>query len=82
MGASERSHPTRSSSWRTSSGRALLAFVELDMGTMSHARLKTKASGYAAYAAEAAWSESHPFCPCLLFLTTSEPRAIAFLQVW
>lgn len=62
-------------------GRALLAFVELDMGTMSHARLKTKASGYAAYAAEAAWSESHPFCPCLLFLTTSEPRAVAFLRV-
>jgi hypothetical protein len=61
-------------------GRALLAFLELDMGTMSHARLKTKAAGYAAYAAEAAWSESHPFCPCLLFLTTSEPRALAFLR--
>jgi hypothetical protein len=62
-------------------GRALLAFVELDMGTMSHARLKTKAAGYVAYAAEAAWAESHPFCPCLLFLTTGEPRAVAFLRV-
>lgn len=61
--------------------RGLLGFVELDMGTMSHARLKTKAAGYAAYAAQAAWTEHHPFCPCLLFLTTSETRAIAFLKV-
>jgi hypothetical protein len=66
---------------REESGRGLLAFVELDMGTMSHARLKTKASGYAAYAAEAAWTERHPFCPCLLFLTTTEPRALAFLKL-
>jgi hypothetical protein len=62
-------------------GRGLLAFVELDMGTMSHARLKTKAAGYAAYAAQAAWAESHPFCPCLLFLTTTESRAVAFLKL-
>lgn len=62
-------------------GRGLLAFVELDMGTMSHARLKTKAAGYAAYAAEAAWTERHPFCPCLLFLTTTEPRVVAFLKL-
>jgi Replication-relaxation len=61
-------------------GRGLLAFVELDMGTMSHARLKTKATGYAAYAAQAAWTERHPFCPCLLFLTTTETRAISFLK--
>lgn len=61
-------------------GRGLLAFVELDMGTMSHSRLKTKAAGYAAYAAQAAWTARHPFCPCLLFLTTSESRALAFLK--
>jgi hypothetical protein len=61
-------------------GRALLAFVELDLGTMSHARLKTKAAGYAAYAAEAPWTQRHPFCPCLLFLTTTEARAISFLK--
>jgi len=60
--------------------RTLLAFVELDLGTMSHARLKTKAAGYAAYAAEAAWTERHPFCPCLLFLTTTEARALSFLK--
>jgi hypothetical protein len=62
-------------------GRGLLAFVELDLGTMSHARLKTKAAGYVAYAAQAAWTESHPFCPCLLFLTTTEARAAAFLKL-
>jgi hypothetical protein len=62
-------------------GRGLLGFVELDMGTMSHARLKAKAAGYAAYAKEAAWAERHPFCPCLLFLTTTEARALAFLKL-
>ena len=65
---------------RDDTGRGLLAFVELDMGTMSHARLKTKAAGYAAYAAQAAWTERHPFCPCLLFLTTTETRALSFLK--
>ncbi len=44
-------------------GRGLLAFVELDLGTMSHARLKTKAAGYVAYAAEAAWAEAAPVLP-------------------
>jgi hypothetical protein len=66
---------------RDDDGRGLLAFVELDMGTMSHARLKTKAAGYAAYASQAAWAESHAFCPCLLFLTTTESRAVAFLKL-
>jgi Replication-relaxation len=66
---------------RDDDGRGLLGFVELDLGTMSHARLKTKAAGYAAYAAEAAWMERHPFCPCLLFLTTTETRAVAFLKL-
>jgi hypothetical protein len=51
------------------------------MGTMSHARLKTKAAGYAAYAANASWTGRHPFCPCLLFLTTTESRAVAFLKL-
>ena len=62
-------------------GRYLAAFVELDLGTMSHPRLKTKADGYAAYAARGAWAEhGHPFCPSLLFLTTTEARALAFLK--
>ncbi|HST14731.1 MAG TPA: replication-relaxation family protein [Gaiellaceae bacterium] len=66
---------------RDEDGRGLLGFVELDLGTMSHARLKTKAAGYAGYAAEAAWAERHPFCPCLLFLTATERRVLAFLKL-
>lgn len=65
---------------RDDTGRGLLGFVELDLGTMSHARLRTKATGYAAYATQAAWTEKHAFCPCLLFLTTTEARAISFLK--
>jgi hypothetical protein len=59
--------------------RQLLAFLELDMGTMSHRRLKQKAAGYAEYARAEAWQERHPFCPALLFLTTTEQRARSFL---
>ena len=61
-------------------GLGLLAFVELDLGSMSHERLKVKAGAYAAYAAQAAWTERYDFCPCLLFITTTEARAVAFLK--
>ncbi|MBS1888132.1 MAG: replication-relaxation family protein [Actinobacteria bacterium] len=57
----------------------LLAFVELDMGTMSHRRLRQKASGYGDYAKAEAWRERHAFCPALLFITTTEARAHSFL---
>jgi Replication-relaxation len=60
-------------------GRSLLAFLELDMGTMSHRRLRQKAAGYAEYAKAEAWRERHRFCPALLFLTTTERRARSFL---
>ena len=59
--------------------RRLLAFVELDMGTMSHRRLKEKVAGYAEYARVEAWRERHRFCPALLFITTTEKRARSFL---
>jgi hypothetical protein len=61
-------------------GRELLAFVELDLGTMSHARLRQKAELYAAYAASNAWRERHLFLPALLFLTTTDVRAGRFLK--
>jgi hypothetical protein len=61
-------------------GNTLSALVELDMGTMSHRRLKTKAAGYAEYARANAWRERHPFCPALLFVTTTEKRARSFLN--
>ncbi|MBS1889330.1 MAG: replication-relaxation family protein [Actinobacteria bacterium] len=60
-------------------GHTLSALVELDMGTMSHRRLKAKAAGYAEYARADAWCERHPFCPALLFVTTTEKRARSFL---
>jgi hypothetical protein len=62
-------------------GRELPAFVELDMGSMSHRRLKRKAAGYAEYAKAGAWRERHRFCPALLFITTTEKRGRSFLAV-
>jgi hypothetical protein len=60
--------------------RNLRAFVEIDLGTMSHTRLRAKAELYAAYAASDAWRERHPFLPALLFLTTTDIRAGKFLN--
>lgn len=60
-------------------GHPLSAFVELDMGSMSHRRLAQKAAGYADYAQAKAWQQRHPFCPALLFITTTERRARSFL---
>jgi hypothetical protein len=56
------------------------AFVELDLGTMSHARLRQKADLYAAYAAAGASRGQHLFLPALLFLTTAQVRALRFLD--
>lgn len=61
-------------------GRKLSAFVEIDLGTMSHTRLRAKADLYAAYASSDAWRERHPFLPALLFLTTTDIRAARFLK--
>ncbi|HEY3866186.1 MAG TPA: replication-relaxation family protein [Solirubrobacteraceae bacterium] len=63
-------------------GRKLSAFVEIDLGTMSHTRLRAKAELYAAYAASDAWRERHPFLPALLFLTTTDIRAAKFLKAF
>jgi hypothetical protein len=65
---------------RDEDGRDLVAFVELDRGTMSHQRLRQKADLYAAYDHSDAWCERHAFCPALLFLTTTEARAERFLR--
>ena len=60
--------------------RRLGAFVEIDRGTMSHARLRQKAELYAAYAASDAWRKRHQFLPALLFLTTTDVRARKFMS--
>lgn len=64
---------------RDSADRLLLAHVELDRGTMSIPQLRTKASGYAAYWFSRPWSKTYPFCPALLFVTTTEARARSVL---
>ncbi len=61
-------------------GRRLWAFVEIDLGTMSHTRLRRKAALYLAYANANAWHGRHPFMPALLFLTTTTTRAYRFLE--
>lgn len=65
---------------RDKEGRDLLAFVEVDLGTMSHARLRQKAELYAAYTEAGAWEGRFRFLPALLFLTTSDVRAGRFLK--
>ncbi len=65
---------------RDGEGRDLLAFVEVDLGTMSHARLRQKAELYAAYTDARAWEGRFRFLPALLFLTTSDVRAGRFLK--
>jgi hypothetical protein len=60
-------------------GNGLLGLVELDLGTMSHRQLKAKAAGYGEYAQLEAWHHRNAYCPPLLFITTSEKRARAFL---
>jgi DNA-binding Lrp family transcriptional regulator len=59
--------------------RRLPALIELDLGTMSNRQLKSKAEGYGNYVRVGAWRERHEFCPPLLFVTTNEKRARAFL---
>jgi hypothetical protein len=56
------------------------AFVEIDLGSMSMTRLSQKLSGYAAYYAARAWTDTHPFLPVLLLMTTSQRRAEAAIR--
>ncbi len=60
--------------------RELWAFVEIDLGTMSHTRLRTKAALYATYIESEAWRKRHAYPPALLFLTTTDIRARRFLN--
>jgi len=57
-------------------GRA--AYVELDLGTMSHARLRAKLDGYLAHAEYRARAGVEGPAPALLFVTTSARRAETF----
>jgi hypothetical protein len=59
--------------------RRLWTFVEIDLGTMSHTRLRAKAALYAVYITNNAWRKRHAYPPALLFLTTTDTRARRFL---
>jgi Replication-relaxation len=61
-------------------GEPSFAFVEMDLGTMSHTRLHAKAEMYVAFAASDAWRDSYEFLPALVLLTTSGRRALRFLH--
>jgi hypothetical protein len=56
------------------------AFIEVDLGTMTHRRLRDKLLCYLRYAADRRWEGRHPACPPLLLLTTSEDRAQRFME--
>lgn len=58
---------------RAADGHVALGNVELDLGTMSHGRLRTKLDGYLCHAQRV---RERP--PALLFLTTSTMRAMTF----
>jgi len=60
--------------------RLLAGLVEVDLGTMSHARLRAKARAYAEYVMQAAWRARRDWCPAVLFATTSRQRANAFCR--
>lgn len=61
-----------------SDGVELCAFVELDRGSMSSGRLRSKARGYAEFYGASGWRERFSYCPPLLFLTTTAARARTF----
>jgi hypothetical protein len=71
--------PDATIAFRDEQGREFTAFVEIDLGSMSHTRLRQKAELYAAYTTAEAWKGRHLFLPALLFLTTSDLRAERFL---
>jgi hypothetical protein len=61
-----------------SDGVELCAFVELDRGSMSSGRLRSKARGYAEFYGANGWRDRFAYCPPLLFLTTTTARARTF----
>lgn len=65
---------------RDEHGRLLRGNVELDLGTMTHARLRRKLEGYLAYGERFVHASPAGRPPALLFITTSAPRADAFLH--
>jgi DNA-binding transcriptional ArsR family regulator len=57
-----------------------VAFVEIDLATMSQSKLREKVGRYLAYAEDREWDGRWPHCPPLLMLTTTRARAVTFLR--
>jgi DNA-binding transcriptional ArsR family regulator len=65
---------------RLSGSGDVVAFVEVDLASMTQTLLKQKVARYLAYAADRAWYGVHPQCPPLLLLTTTATRAATFVR--
>lgn len=61
-------------------GERTVAFVEIDLATMSQTKLREKVGRYLAYAEDGEWADRWPHCPPLLLLTTTQARAVTFLR--
>jgi len=57
---------------RMPDGSPAVAFIEVDLASMTQTLLKEKVARYLAYAAHRAWEGIHPYCPPML----STPREI------
>jgi transcription initiation factor IIE alpha subunit len=57
-----------------------VAFIEVDLASMTQTLLKEKVARYLSYAADRAWQGIHPYCPPLLLLTTTATRAATFVR--
>ncbi|MFC0533317.1 replication-relaxation family protein [Phytohabitans kaempferiae] len=58
----------------------VVAFIEVDLATMTQTLLKQKLARYLAYVEDRAWEGVYPHCPPLLLLTTTATRAATFAR--
>jgi transcription initiation factor IIE alpha subunit len=65
---------------RMPDGSPAVAFIEVDLASMTQTLLKEKVARYLAYAADRAWEGIHPYCPPMLLLTTTATRAATFVR--
>lgn len=61
-------------------GSPAVAFIEVDLASMTQTLLKEKVARYLTYATDRAWQGIHPYCPPMLLLTTTATRAATFVR--
>ena len=57
-----------------------VAFIEVDLASMTQTQLREKLERYRLYATDRAWQGVYPHCPPLLLLTTTAARATTFVR--